>query len=554
MPDKKHTGSYYTPNTLSDFLTTHIFTKYIHSRDLNILEPSCGDGQFISSLFNTLNVNNYNTIDLTICDINDVELAKTLEKVPYRQNLSLHIVNNDYLDYFLSNEKKYSLIIGNPPYIRKKYMEDEQIAVCENVHKKGKSEFKSILKSDGKINNIWTAFVEAAIMSLSSKGVICFVIPAEIMHVNYTKELRRLIQSEFDRVEIFAFNELIFEGIQQDVVALICVKGIEDKDEHGVSFYQVDYLEDLNEPRFTEKHSNIHRLNLDKWTNYILSDDDLNYVENIKNLYNPIKHYCERAQVGIVSAANDYFILSQSDVYKNNLNQLDDVLKPILSKGSVLPNVLDFRSEDYDALLNKNERVFFVNFPDLAKGQLPEIAQNYITIGEKMIDSDKGGLDKRYKMTKRENWYNVPTVWVSEGLYVKRSHLFPKMIVNSANSLATDSFYRLKMNEKYNIKNLVFSFYNSLTFVIAELEGRFYGGGVLELTPNEFKNLSIPYSANITEAQFEKLDKMIRENSPIEKILNYTDGILFRKTDVDIPRLRIMRHQLVNRRIKKHTN
>ena len=554
MINQKHTGSYYTPETLSDFLTSHIFNKYIHSVDLGILEPSCGDGQFVSSLFNTLNVNNYNSIDLTICDINDIELAKTLEKVPHNQNLSLHVVNNDYLDYFLNNEKRYSLIIGNPPYIRKKNMEDEQIAVCENVHKKGKSEFNRILKSNGKINNIWTAFVEAAIMSLSEDGVICFVIPAEIMHVNYTKELRRLIQSEFDRVEIFAFNELIFEGIQQDVVAIICVKGIQNTNEHGVSFYQVDYLDDLNEPKFTEKHSNIHRLNLDKWTNYILSDDDLNYIENIKNLYNPIKHYCERAQVGIVSAANDYFIISQSDVKKNKLNQLNDILKPILSKGSVLPSVLDFKDDDYNALLDKNERVFFVNFPDLPKDKLPQIAKEYISIGEKMTDSVDGGLDKRYKMTKRDNWYHVPTVWVSEGLYVKRSHLFPKMIVNSANSLATDSFYRIQMNENYRIKDLVFSFYNSLTFVIAELEGRFYGGGVLELTPNEFKNLSIPYASKITDFQFNKLDRMIREDSPINNILDYTDNILFKNTNIDIARLRIMRQQLVNRRIKKHLN
>lgn len=547
---KKNTGSYYTPETLSDFLTSHIFTKYIHSINLEILEPSCGDGQFITSLFKTIEVNNYNIIDLTICDIDDIELGKTREKIPHSHNISLHTVNNDYLDYFLNDQKRYSLIIGNPPYIRKKNMEKEQISVCENVHKKGKEKFSDILKSDGRINNIWTAFVEAAIMSLTDYGVICFVIPAEIMHINYTKELRRLIQSEFDRVEIFAFNELIFEGIQQDVVAIICVKGLEDASEHGVSFYQVDYLEDLKEPKFTEKHSNIHRLNLDKWTNYILQDEELNYIENIKNLFQPIKSFCT-AQVGIVSAANDYFILNSSDVKTNNLYKLENVLKPILSKGSVLSNLMNFTNDDYTALLNSNERVFFIDFPNVSKDKLPKNALNYIKIGEEMPDGETVGLHKRYKMTKRENWYHVPTTWVSEGLYVKRSHLFPKMIVNTANALATDSFYRIQMNENLDIRNFVFSFYNSLTFVLAELEGRFYGGGVLELTPNEFKNLAIPFNQEITEQQFNQLDRMIRANLPINTILDYTDDILFRNTEINIPQLRDIRQTLVNRRIKK---
>ncbi|HRG18427.1 MAG TPA: N-6 DNA methylase [Flavobacterium lutivivi] len=546
---KKETGSYYTPKILSDFLISHIFTHYIHTHRISILEPSCGDGQFVDSLFNYLDLDQYQSINMTVCDIDKIELKKTVSLIPKKKEIKIQSIHDDFLNFFEKNEKKYSLIIGNPPYIRKKYMDETQILKCEKVHEEIKK-YSPLIKSKGKINNIWTAFVESAIMRLEDAGIICFVIPAEIMHVNYTKELRRLIQNEFDRVEIFAFNELIFEGIQQDVVALIGVKGISNKEEHGVSFYQVDYLEDLKEPRFTELHSNIHRLALDKWTNYILSDEDLNFIEQLKNQFHPIKKYCDKAQVGIVSAANDYFILRKSEIEQNKLNQIKKIIKPILPKGSVLKDSLDFKKSDYKILLNSNEKVSFIQFPNSPKKKLSQIEIDYINEGEKERENDSGELHKRYKMTKRENWYHVPSVWLSEGFYIKRSHIFPKIVVNSANSLVTDSFYRLETNENSNIRNLAFSFYNTLTFVLAELEGRFYGGGVLELTPNEFKNLSIPYSDAITDEQFENLDTMLRNNIPINEILDYTDRILL--NNIDNNRLRNMWNKLVNRRIKKH--
>lgn len=552
MPNKKNTGSYYTPEILSDFLINHIFTKYLTSKNLSILEPSCGDGQFISSLFKHIHCDNYTKFDLTICDINDVEIAKTLEFIPNSNKTSLHVVNNDYLDFFLNNDSKYSLIIGNPPYIRKKNLLEQQIKICEEVHNKVKSKYPNLLKSTNKINNIWTAFVESAIMSLEDNGVMCFVIPAEIMHVNYTKELRRLIQIYFDKVEIFAFNELIFDGIQQDVVALIGIKGVENNDNHGVSFYQVNRLEDLNEPKFTELHNNIHRLQLDKWTNYILTDQELDYIENLKSQFFPINKYCKRAQVGIVSAANDYFILGHNEVTQNGLNEVNGLIKPILPKGSILPNVLNFTDGDLKRLFENNKRVSFVQFSNLPKNLLGTVENQYIEKGEQSIEnSNKGQLHKRYKMLKRDNWYHIPSVWYSEGLFIKRSHMFPKIIVNSTNALATDSFYRLEMNENYNIRNLAFAFYNTLTFILSELEGRFYGGGVLELTPIEFKNLSIPYSALITDAQFTELDMMLRANMPIDKILDFTDKILFTETTINIHQLRNIRMRLVNRRIKK---
>ncbi len=547
MINKKNTGSYYTPKILSDFLTKHIIQNYLNESDISILEPSCGDGEFVSSFFNYLNLEKVHNVSIDLFDINKNELDKAEALIPISSTINKCAYHQDYLKYFLENDNEYSLILGNPPYVKRKNLKKVQLESCDKVHEIF-GDSNKLITTSGKINNIWIAFVEAAIMSLSQNGILCFVIPSEVMQVKYAKEMRALIINEFDRVEVFAFNELIFEGIQQDVIVLLGIKGIDNIDEHGFSFYQVDELEDLKEPRFTEKHSNIHRTTLDKWTNYILADDDLNFIDGYRNIYNSIKSYTSKAQVGIVSAANDYFLLNDEKLKENGLNRLSGIVKPILPKGDVVPNVICFNDNDFSQLKTSNKSVNFLHFPDKIKSKFGKIANAYFSKGEEKKEDNKGELHLRYKMLKRENWYHVPSVWSSQGLFIKRSHLYPKMFVNQANVLATDSFYRVDCKEDYCINRLVFSFYNSLTFVLAELEGRFYGGGVLELIPTEFKSLRIPYNENISNEQLKVLDEMFRNNTEIKDILEFTNPLLI--PDLDTQRLETIRAKLVNRRIK----
>ena len=542
MIDKKNTGSYYTPKILSDFLVQHISSKYLKEVNLKILEPSCGDGQFIESIVNSQLIDENYKLEIDLLDINSDELDKASKLIPKNRGINSRKINEDYLKFFLENKNTYSLIIGNPPYIKRENLQLKQIKRCEQINLEIKK-YSNEIKSNWNIKNIWPAFVEAAILSLEDNGILCFVIPAEILQVKYTSELRNLIRSEFDRVEVFAFNELIFEGIQQDVVALIGIKDDNNLFKHGVSFYQVDSLEDLKEPKFTEKHSNIHRTNLDKWTNYILTDEELNLISELKSYYSPIKEYCLKAEVGIVSAANNYFLLNKDELKENKLDKIKNGIEPILPKGYVVPSSLTFTNEDFESLKESNKKVNFVKFPNIPKDKLNRSLFNYAEKGELLK------LHERYKMTKRENWYCVPSIWKSEGLFIKRSHLYPKFFVNDANAYATDSFYRVLIKEPFSIRNLVFSFYNSLTFILAELEGRFYGGGVLELIPNEFKNLSIPYFDNVTDEQFHELDFLLRNETDIDTVLLFTNPILL--PNIDHVELELIRKKLADRRLKK---
>jgi len=282
---------------------------------------------------------------------------------------------------------------------------------------------------------------------------------------------------------------------------------------------------------------------LDKWTNYILSPRELNFLDKFKKNLNPISYYCN-SQVGIVTAANSFFIINKETASKYELNNF---IKPIIQKGSLLKNIIEMESGDFKKISSLNQPCYLLSLKDGVEKDFPLNIRRYFKEGKRQ------GIPNRYKCKLRNNWYCVPSIWGSDGLFVKRTDKLPKIIFNPNKILATDSFYRIKMRSKFDIKSLSFSFHNTLTFIFSELEGRFYGGGVLELTPNEFKNLPIPY-AKITEGKFNEFDKMYRNNSEPDSIRKFIDKIVLEKelrlSKKDLDRLNSIYNKLVKRRLK----
>jgi hypothetical protein len=91
---------------------------------------------------------------------------------------------------------------------------------------------------------------------------------------------------------------------------------------------------------------------------------------------------------------------------------------------------------------------------------------------------------------------------------LKRSQDTPRLILNRISAYTTDTAYRIRTRDVVAEK-LVGCFFNPLTALSAELEGRHYGGGVLELIPSEIERLLVPLPAN-ANVDLVDLDKDIR--------------------------------------------
>ena len=189
-----------------------------------------------------------------------------------------------------------------------------------------------------------------------------------------------------------------------------------------------------------------------------------------------------------------------------------------------------------------------VNLNGLAHESFSEELIAYIAKGE------EEKINERYKCKKRRRWYDVPIIKKGDACFFKRYHIIPRVIVNAAQLHTTDIIYNIRFNEDYDAASFAFCFYNSLTLALCEYSGRFYGGGVGELVPSEFKQLSIPYK-NIDAKNIKKLDEMFRGRSELSTIIDYVDSVVLTElSNDDIQILQHIRSRYLRRRLKPQSS
>lgn len=320
--------------------------------------------------------------------------------------------------------------------------------------------------------------------------------------------------------------------------------GIRTTQKKGLFFADTKNVETLIKSPVTFQTKPVKVIQELKWTSYILSETELNLLSNLKKHFKPISNYCT-AVAGIVTAANDYFIVDDETVKRY---ELENFILPIIQRGIYINGSAVFSIETLDELRAKGRACNLLDFNGHDPESFSEKVQAYIKQGEEK------NIDQRYKCRKRSPWYSVPGIWKSEGFFFKRSHLYPKLLSNSSGSMVTDSAYRIKMLEGRNINSLVYSFYNSLTLSLSELEGRYYGGGVLELTPNEFKSVAIPYT-DISDKKFTGFQTKFQNKRSVEEIsFEFDKEILLKKNGLDLASIEMLqdiKRKLTDRRLNK---
>lgn len=530
MTNKRKIGSFYTPKIIADFLVDYLSSKLSHE-DLSILEPSAGDGIFIHSVYH------HSILSARIKKVVAVEREKNeLEKIQKITNCkSLKRIHSDFLFFQKDHSQKYDLVIGNPPYIKKSLLSESQISLCEDVH----SIFPSLSKNT--IKNIWTAFLVRGIDFVKTNGILAFVLPSELLQVKFAAELRELILKNFERVEIFTFNELLFKDCKgQDTILLIGEKQSKNK---GVYYCNIDKVSNLKSGKFSLVQN--AKIKESKWMHHHLETEEIELLEKLKNRLETVDYYCQ-SKAGIVTAANDFFIVDTKIVEKYSLHGL---IKPIIKKGLFVNGSVNLTGEDFRILVDNSKPTYLIAIDKNSKIRGNARFWKYKQLGEEKE------IHKRYKTSLRNNWFEVPNIGIPpDAFFFKRCNEYPKLVKNSAKVLATDSAYIISMKDGFSINNLIYSFYNSLTLAFAELSGRYYGGGVLELTPNEFKGIPVPY-LRVNEKSFDTYVSIFRAKNSISEICKKNDRAILKSIDKElnddtIDKLYNIREKLYLRRTK----
>ncbi|MCU8009940.1 N-6 DNA methylase [Shewanella sp. SM87] len=497
---QKLRGGYYTPQNLADYVTQWVLS----TNPATILEPSCGDGVFVQALANNDCDKN---INLSCFELFDTEASKALERCKLNSLSNASVTEGDFLVWANEQIKKqksiFDGVLGNPPFIRYQFLE-------KNFQEQAQLVFEQLGLKFTKHTNAWVPFLLSSLALLKQGGRMGMVIPSEISHVMHAQSLRSYLGRVCSKIVIIDPKEIWFEGTLQGAVIILAEK---KKDisvaSQGVGIVSVsgyDFLQDDPNVLFDAAVGINGETVQGKWTKATLDIDELQLIKKIIAHPN-VRQFKDIAKVdvGIVTGANKYFLVDNETVESYELERF---AYPMFGRSQHCPGIV---YDKYQHLENQKQGLP-TNFLYIDKEyeNLSERVKDYIELGE------AEEYHKRYKCRIRKPWFKVPSVYSTEIGMLKRCHDAPRLIHNKIGAYTTDTAYRVTSTVT-SAENLVCSFLNPLTVITAELEGRFYGGGVLELVPSEIEKLYIPIVDGL-EHNVDELNQLIKDGE-IERVI-----------------------------------
>jgi hypothetical protein len=142
-------------------------------------------------------------------------------------------------------------------------------------------------------------------------------------------------------------------------------------------------------------------------------------------------------------------------------------------------------------------------------------ALKYIEHGENVDVRIRGGKDKGENVKGYQNlstlkardiWYSIPKREPAPLLFSCKIWERLVVAVNEAKVQADKAFYEIRPKNRKDINALAGILNSTLTALFAELYGRFYGGGVLELEIYECKDLPVVNPEKLTSKERRKIE------------------------------------------------
>ena len=495
-------GGYYTSPELAAWLCEWAIRRTTDQ----ILEPSCGDGVFLSAAAERLK---------SLGELSPTSIANRLkgievdpreaEKANLRLRAKLGDVSNraiQTLDFFHwwqeECESEFDVVIGNPPFIKyHSFPEDYRARALNIMTKLG-------LKAN-RLTNVWVPFVVAAAQSLRQGGRLAFVLPAELLQVSYASQLRSFLVDKFSRIDIITCNQLFFDGAEQEVV-LILAEGVRHVPSPGaecrVTMTEFDTLKEIVERSPSSVLAGTQpktvRHESEKWLKYLLTPAEIDLMRDLRQspaITNLGTH--ASVDIGVVTGRNEFFVMGRERLVE--LGLLEFTI-PLISRSRQLQGVY-VGGTDWVNLAAAGDRVHLLHLASLNGEPLKEPLRSYIGKGE------SEGVDKGYKCARRSPWYAVPSVWEPHGFLRRQIYDFPRIVLNRARATCTDTIHRVSC--KSEPEKVIPNIYTYLTGASAEIEGRSYGGGILSIEPTEAERLLMP--AQLADGlSIEECDELVR--------------------------------------------
>lgn len=495
---RKLRGAFFTPPQICRFVAEWA----IRSADDVVLEPSCGDAEFLLAAGARLAALG------TSGELRGAELH-TESAETARQRLAEAGYANvpiDVGDFFrLEPTRDVTAVVGNPPYVRyQTHAGDDRTASRAAALRAGVS-LTGLASS-------WAAFTVHSAEFLAPGGRLGMVLPAELLSTNYAGGVRQYLMDRFKQVHLLLFEQRVFPGAQEEVVLLLADGYQQGPTDHCV-LRQVQDVEGLA----TDSVGTVWRPEdpSGKWTASLMSSEALAAYGQVSAStdWTNLSTWGETS-LGAVTGRNKYFAMTTE-----RATQLEIPSKELLRispPGSAHLRGLEFTTAALNQL-DRDGRPTRLFRPPTATPSPG--AQTYIAAGEAT------GVSAAYKCRVRSPWWRVPVLAPPDLFLTYMNADSPRLCTNRARARHLNSVHGVYLTEEHRslgMDHLPLAAINSMTLLAAETVGRAYGGGMLKLEPREADVLPVPAPA-LVERFSEELSTLAGLVGPALRGADLTD-------------------------------
>jgi len=496
---RKSIGAFYTRNDVTAVLCGWA----IRGAADKVLEPSFGGCGFLDASLETLAALGCKQPEENVfgCDIADDAFIHLRERLPGTRE-GLRFVKADFLTLNPAalGGKEFDAVVGNPPYIS-----NEKLSSAQRISIRDWQDAQPF-KLTGR-PSLWVHFVLHSASFLRDGGRMAWVLPGSFSTSYYARQVHDWLRSFFRRTVAISVSERLFltEGTEETTV-IVLADGYSKGGETGtLSWVQCDSAEQLagvigrwevaadDATRDLGNKRLLDQRFYDAFQRFVLRDDAVILGDVLE------------VKIGLVTGDTPFFIRRPRDWVALGVSAIN--LRRILPK-------------------SKWVRGIRVSTKDILQYQLDELPclmfhptrTTSAAVHGYLAGYSKDDLSRNATFKKRERWYLPDDDKIPDLFGVFMTHHGPRVMANSAQINATNSYYRLYYKPGARATDgllCAISMQSTVTQFAAEVNGRPRGSGALKLEPSEFRALPVfrRKDASYWDARkaFDRIDQLLRK-------------------------------------------
>lgn len=461
--DRNMKGQFSTPYSLA--LDIMQYMRSLHDTDeVSFIEPSIGMGVFYSA-FTDAFAGGGRALGFEI----DPHYFTPANE--FWQGTKLEMRCSDFLAQ--KPDEHFDMLVANPPYVRHHHIDNETKVKLQN-----KVQRQTGIKISG-LAGLYCYFMMLSSAWLKNGGLSCWLVPSEFMDVNYGEAVKRYLIQNVQLLHIHRFkaDDLQFA----DALVSSCIVVFRNSKPTVDQEVKFSLGGSINKPEMIRNIGMSQLKVKGKWTNLFSEDVLTSEPQATLGDFFTVKR-------GIATGDNDFFILDKDTITHYEIPQ--EFLRPILPSPRYIKGDR-INSDNGLPAVERQQFLFTCNLPESV------LKEHYPKVWEYVQQGYERGVQKGYICSRRSPWYSceerepaaivVPYMGRSE----TSNRLF-RFILNDSKAITTNVYLLLYPKPQYarcmkdkTVLTEVWHELNTIPIETLSRNGRFYGGGLRKMEPNE---------------------------------------------------------------------